>query len=221
MKRAHVLVLAGTVVVALATMGAVSSTTVRAPRHPCTAAVALRDHVPVEQKLGTEAFTVPLLHVGYDRVTYLTANEHDRRRDDVVEALRDAAEAKCTVDLFFLAHGDDFVSWVAAMPEEERPWLRLVYDTGAGDARQGQEWLDVGARAFVGHPGANLAPVFYAFFLPAWIGGATLEDAVGGSNAKTFVVIDSARPYLGDDTGPLWRGTRAQLFGDPTLTRAR
>lgn len=199
------------------------STTVRA-RRPCATAIALRDWVPAEQMLGTKLFTVPLLLGAYDSWHYLEATDVDDGRAGLAAALAEARAANdgeaCTVDLFFLAHGDDFVSWVETMPTDQVPPLRLVYDTGAGDASQGPRWLALGARSFVGHPASNVAPVFYAYFLPAWLRGAPLGDVVTDANGSTFATIMAARPYLGDDTGPLWRGTRAQLFGD-AATRKR
>ena len=209
-------------VVALLSMAAVPTTTVRAKR-PCATAIALRDRVPFEQMLGTKAFSVPLLAAGYDSYIYLEATADDDGRGRLLAALA-AARAEsdgegCSVDLFLLAHGDEFVSWVEDMPAAQVPPLRLVYDTGAGDARQGPRWLALGARSFVGHPGANLAPVFYAFFLPTWIGGAPIGDVVSESNRRAFAVIVGARPYLGEQTGALWRGTRAELFGDATTAK--
>ncbi|MCC7073776.1 MAG: hypothetical protein IT383_20875 [Deltaproteobacteria bacterium] len=201
----------------LCTMAAVPSTTVRAPR-PCTAAIALRDLVPAEQMLGTKLFTWPLLAASYDHVTYLEASDGDDGRVRVQAALAAERAAQggeaCSVDLLFLAHGDQFAAWVEELPKNELPPLRLVYDTGAGDATQGERWLALGARAFVGHPGNNVAPVFYAFFLPAWLGGATVEDAVASSNMRTFAILRGTRAYLGDESASLWRGTRARLFGD-------
>jgi hypothetical protein len=206
------LVLASTSAATLA-----GETTVRARRHECVQAIALRDKVPLDQMVGTMLFTRPLLAAGYDAHVYVEATDDDDGRARVQAALARARDEDCTVDVFFLAHGDDFVSWLEAMPEDERPRVRLVYDTGAGDAQQGERWLDVGALSFVGHPGANMAPVFYAYFLPAWLGGAALNACVGEANRKTFITLDALRPYLGAETGALWRGTRAQLFGASTL----
>ena len=211
------------VVASALSIAAMPTTTVRAQR-PCTTAIALRDRVPDEQMLGTKLFTVPLLLGGYHGYRYLEATDDDDGRARLIAALAEARAENdgegCSVDLFLLAHGDDFASWVEAVSPDERPPLRLVYDTGAGDAAQGPRWLALGARSFVGHPGANLAPVFYALFLPAWIAGTPVEEAVAQSNERTFAVIQGARPYLREQTGSLWRGTRAQLFGH-TGTRKR
>jgi len=196
-----------------------TETTVTARRpSQCSAAIALRDHVPLEQKLGTQAFTVPHLSAAYDHVAYLTADEDDDARTAWRAALDTARRDHCVVDLFFLAHGDDFVSWYASIPVNERPRLRFVYDTGAGDLRQGARWIDEGARSFVGHPGGNVAPVFYAFFLPAFLDGARLDQAVARANERTKKTIDAVRSFLADgEPEQLWRGTRAEIVGDVHL----
>lgn len=221
--RRYLTALVVVIVAGAPSIAATSTTTVRTPR-PCSTAIALRDRVPDEQMLGTKAFTVPLLLGTYPEYRYLEASDDDNGRARLVAALAEARAAHdgegCSVDLFLLAHGDDFASWVEAIPPDQVPPLRLVYDTGAGDAAQGPRWLALGARSFVGHPGGNLAPVFYAYLLPAWLQGEPLGDIVASANRRTFATIMAARPYLGDDTGPLWRGTRAQLFGD-IATRKR
>lgn len=205
--------------VAAATSGALpNETTVRASRDPCTVAVALRDLVPGEQMLGTMLFTRPLLAAGYDEHVYIEAGEDDDGRGRLLAAFDDARDRECTVDLFFLAHGDDFAGWVSAR-DVALPRLRLVYDTGAGGAAQGDAWIALGAEAFVGHPGANLAPIFYGSFLPAWIGGATVEQAVARSNRRTHDTMRRWRAVIGDDTESLWHGTRAIVFGDGATSR--
>ena len=95
-------------------------------------------------------------------------------------------------------------------------------------SRQGASWLSLGARAYVGHPGGNVAPLFLTYFLPRWVKGVDLGTAVDESNNETkgdltgslaksvASVLDSAGgPHL--DPPKLWAGTEAQLYGDPTL----
>ena len=78
-------------------------------------------------------------------------------------------------------------------------------------------------KAFVGHPGGNIAPLFYVKFLPRWIAGQPLASAVAAANAETHEAMVSmpgraiatvtgwvsGRPV---DTGALWDGTEAQVF---------
>jgi hypothetical protein len=78
-------------------------------------------------------------------------------------------------------------------------------------------------KAFVGHPGGNIAPLFYVKFLPRWLAGEKLPSAVAAANAETHEAMVSlpgrgiatvtgwvsGRPV---DTAALWDGTEAQLF---------
>ena len=86
----------------------------------------------------------------------------------------------------------------------------------------------MGARAYVGHPGGNAAPIFYAYFLPAWLAGEKLSDAVDHANDSTRGHLESAlganvlevvRLASGTriDAQAVWNGTRAQLYGDSEL----
>ncbi len=187
------------------------------------AAVALRDAVPKYQQLGTEYFTEPRLEKAYARHWYLTAAPDDSQHDAFVAALTEATRDYPEVDVFLLAHGNSYVRWVEELPSASRAKIRLVYDTGGGSATQGPQWLRVGVRAFVGHPGGNIAPLFYVKFLPRWLAGEKLEDAVASANAETHEAMVSlpgkaiatvtgwvvGAPV---DTAVLWDGTEAQLF---------
>ena len=71
--------------------------------------------------------------------------------------------------------------------------MRLVYNTGGGSGHEGPAWRSLGAQAYLGHPGnhlGNSAPMFYVGFLPAWAGGATLDEAVEAGNAHTRTLLD-------------------------------
>ena len=97
------------------------------------------------------------------------------------------------MDLYLLAHHNHYVNWVAQVPAAARSHLRLVYNTGCRDVRQGPRWLNLGARAYVGHPGESASPVFYFFFLRRWTRGYSLGEAVERSQP-----IDA----LGASAGP-------------------
>jgi hypothetical protein len=184
------------------------------PAEGCRMAIGYRDNVPIEQQVGSWAWTLPWLLVGYDEVELFTATASDDKRAAWSQSLDDAAADRCEVDLFIFAHGNDYASWIEGV--SRRPALRLVYDTGAGDARQGPRWIDAGARAFVGHPGGNIAPVWFAFFLPEWMIGETVDDATAIANDKTCTFIDT----MGlDDGARLKRSTQALTFGDGKTTR--
>ncbi len=183
---------------------------------PCRAAVALRDRVPRFEQVGTHVFTEPLLAERYDAWAYITADDRDDGHARVVAALSAAQRAGCSVDLFLLDLGRSYVPWVERMPPDERPALHLVYDTGGDGARYGPRWLALGAEMFVGHGGPNVAPVFYAFFLPKLVQGVDVDDAVTAANRATRDVLDGTGGLfawgMGMGREALWRSTEARVF---------
>jgi hypothetical protein len=194
-----------------------------APR-PKVAAVAIRDTVPGYQQWSTEKFTVPKLEDGYDAHWYLTESKRGEKHTQFVDALSEACRKHDAVDVWLLAHGNHYIDWVRELPEAERAKIRLVYDTGGGDAYVGPQWLEFGAKAFVGHPSSNVAPLFYARFLPAWLEGKPLRDAVDEANKAMKSDLDSTVAKLVEKVagrpGDLKRlevGTDADVFGDISL----
>lgn len=200
------------------------------PPRSHAAAIAIRDHVPGYQKFFSRQFTVPRLEGGYADYTYLTEGAHERKHDELLDAVRKANARFEAVDLFLLTNGEPYVRWIAELPAAERSHLRLVYNTGAGGAAQGREWIELGARAYVGHPSDNVAPVFYVYFLPAWLEGRTVEEATRLANEATHDHLFSEGAdhllelvrFVGNNDGAtpeqLWAGTEAKLFGDAAVT---
>lgn len=195
------------------------------------AAIAIRDEVPGYQQWGSEQFTRPVLEAGYGKSWYLTEAAGSPQRANFDEALREAAGKYDSVDLFLLTNCNTYyLDWVAEAEPAVRARLRLVYNTGAGGASLGPRWIAAGARSYVGHPGGNVAPVFYAYFLPAWTRGEGLEDAVALANRRTREHLQSSlasRVFgavhfasgLRFDAERLWEGTEAQVFGESGAVR--
>jgi hypothetical protein len=186
-------------------------------REPGTAAVAIRDHVSDFEKWGTKTFTVEFLRAGYARHWYFTENARGDKHREFVHALAHALEHYESVDVFLLAHSNHYVDWVREIDPALRHRIRLVYNTGCGDASQGAAWIDLGAKSYVAHGDDNLAPIFYYYFLPAWTSGASLEDAVAASNANAKSELFSGPAgwvlaLLDKDAAFYWRGTEAQMF---------
>jgi len=207
------------------TTAACTKPAVKGPTH---AAVAFRDDVPGYQKVASEKYTVHYLERGYDAVTYVEATPTDDGRVRTLDAIRAAAAAHDTVDVFFLSNGGRYDLWASGLEAPVGAKLRLVYNTGAGNAWHGPKWLSVGAKAYVGHPAGNVAPLFMRYFLPAWVDGVALRKAVDDANKETkgdlsgsiskgvVSVLDAVGgPHL--DTPKLWAGTEAELFGNDTL----
>ena len=199
-----------------------------APAGVTHAAIAFRDDVPGYQKLASEKYAVHYLERAYDAVTYVEATATDDGQTRLLDAIRAAALAHTTIDLFFLSHGGHYDAWASGLDPATLGKLRFVYNTGAGNARQGPAWLALGARAYVGHPGGNVAPLFLTYFLPAWVKGGDLRSCVDAANKETrgdltgsmargvAEVLDQVGgPHL--DAPRLAAGTEAQLHGDGTL----
>ncbi len=163
-------------------------TSTRTPDAP-RAAIAIRDDVIAFQKWGTRSFTLPALERGYDRVWYFTESEGSSVRAAFIAAVAEACAEYQTVDLYLLAHGNRYVDAVAALGAERTTPLRLVYNTGCGDADQSTRWLSVGADAYVGHVGVSQSPVFFVYFLRRWSSGAPLGDSVAAANDETARVL--------------------------------
>jgi hypothetical protein len=146
------------------------------------AAVAIRDNVPDFQKWGSKQFTKPYLDRYYDTAWYFTQSGSDNQKQAFLSCLDTALARYPAVDIFLLAHDNDFVRWVAELPTERRGRIRLVYNTGCQDLQQGPLWLSLGAKAYIGHPGISASPIFYVYFLRRWTRGATLGNAMDESN---------------------------------------
>lgn len=146
------------------------------------AALAIRDNVSPFQKWGSRQFTQPYLESYYDSAWYFTQTHRGDCKDDFISTLDTALQRYPVVDIYLLAHSNQYIDWVAKLPPERRNHIRLVYNTGCRDLRQGPGWLSLGAKAYVGHPDVSASPVFYFFFLRRWTRGATLQEAIGESN---------------------------------------
>lgn len=148
------------------------------------AALAIRDNVTRFQKWGTKVFTQDYLDRYYDAAWYFTQAKKGDLKQEFVACLDKALERYPNVDLYLLAHTNEYIEWAAQLPAERRAHLRLVYNTGCHNLSQGPRWLELGAKAFVGHPGESWSSVFYYYFLRDWARGATVQEAMDASNAS-------------------------------------
>src|SRR5688572_24046963 len=101
------------------------------------AAIAFRDDVPGYQKLASEKYALHYLEGVYESVEYVEATATDDGQSKLLALIDIAATKHDTVDLFFLSHGNHYDSWVSTLSPATRLKLRLVYNTGAGNSRQG------------------------------------------------------------------------------------
>jgi hypothetical protein len=186
------------------------------------AAVALRDHVNPFFKHGSKLFTLPILERSYDEVAYFTQYSHYDQLPELVQRLRELLRRNDHVDIFLLVHGSKpYVLWLDGIEPELRAKVRLVYNTGCGDARQANDWLERGAAAYVSHPGRlSISPLFYVYFLRRWVRGRSLGSAVEESNERMedrFAFLELVT--LGKLNATfLWENTQAMRFGPQHLT---
>ena len=198
--------------------GAVVAMPASGPHRRGEAAIAIRDSVPGYQQFFTERFTVPRLTAAYERAWYFTETPTVTRREELRAALEEATTVYDQVDLFLLAHGNRYIDEVRALSPEQRAKLRLVYDTGGGSSRQGHQWMELGVGTFIGHPGGNIAPLFYVKFLPRWIKDHDAQLALKLANEDVHSTLygpvgNFANGWV--DRDALWDGTDAKLFSQP------
>jgi hypothetical protein len=185
------------------------------PGRELRAAVAIRDNVTPFQKWGSEVFTRRYLSRYYGAAWYFTQARKGDLKEEFTSCLNIALKLYPHVDLFLLAHTNEYVDWVAQLPAERRQRLRFVYNTGCHNQPQGPQWLDLGAKAYVGHPGTTWSPIFYFFFLRRWTRGTSIEDATDASNALMERTLNLwERVSLGHwNAAELMRESTASYFG--------
>ena len=190
-----------------------------------TAAVAFRDAVPEYQRLGSERFTVPYLKSSYTKYWYVDETHGAKDRVEFGERVFEATRDYDAVDVFVLINGGPYplYTWWPSLPPSQAAKIRLVYNTAGGGASEARGWLDLGVQAYVAHPGSNLAPIFYADFLPRWTRGEPLDDAVAAANRYTQDKLTSTSGSLTAwatekltgrkvDLPRLWLNTEARVF---------
>jgi hypothetical protein len=195
--------------------GAVIAMPSSGPHRRGEAAIAIRDTVPGYQQFFTEHYTVPRLEAAYEQYWYFTETPAARKRTELINALREATTKYEHVDLYLLAHGNRYIDAAYELSPEQRRRIRLVYDTGGGSAHQGDEWMRLGVGTFIGHPGGNIAPAFYVYFLPEWLHSQDAQKAMQQGNEGTKDLIKGPIGAVASnwvDTQSLWEGTEAQLF---------
>jgi len=194
------------------------------------AAVAYRDAVPTWQRLGTRAFAKHELAGSYDSLTYLQSDDLGPAAPMMLRAaLEQALSNNREVDLFVFVNGGSVALDVAReLPPQLTSKLRLVYNTGGGGHWQAPAWQELGARAYLSHPGsANLAPFFVFDFLRAWSDGQPLSSAVASSNQSMHERLTGfTAPWILSASGfdaraedlPFWEeATHARVVGDDSI----
>jgi hypothetical protein len=183
------------------------------------AVLAIRDSVPSYEQFGTEIFTEPYLEAYYDEAYFFTQKGRNDQKELIIESLERLTTNYECVDIFLLAHTNPYLYWFETLPKHLRKKIRLVYNTGCQNADQGERWLKLGTKAYIGHKGkTSLSPFFYVYFLRRWVSGHQLDVAVKQSNKIARDEINLFKDQLPDPGDMDYTDqTHAHLFGVSTL----
>jgi hypothetical protein len=152
--------------------------------------IAIRDHVHSFQKSGTRLFSLPYLNKKYEEVVYFTQGYRDEHRARFVYNLDRLLHTHDSVDVFLLAHSNQYYTWIEEIDGELRKKIRLVYNTGCSGSLQAPAWERMGVRNYVSHQSPlSISPVFYFYFLRRYGNGYPLEKAIEESNAAMHRVL--------------------------------
>ncbi len=179
------------------------------------AVVAIRDDVNPFQKWGTWIFTWPHLKRCYGKAYYFTQASAGDKKAEFQSALKNALENHESVDIFLLAHENKYYLWVEEIEETLRARIRLVYNTGCYNLAQGEKWLELGAAAYIGHPGDSASQVFYFYFLRRWTRGYRAEKALEAANGLMSRWLFRAAAFSGGkiEAKRKWEDSKAGLLG--------
>jgi hypothetical protein len=184
------------------------------------AAIAIRDNVIPFQKMGTKLFTFPYLTKFYDTLYYFTQYAEDDKKYKFIKDLNYILDHYSTVDVFLLAHSNNFIDWVKEIDKNKISKIRLVYNTGCSGVNQSSQWKNIGVKTYVSHIGNNsVSPVFYFYFLRRWCKGWKLNKAVYNSNLemRTKLIQFNKLGWSTCNTD-LVRNSLAIITGDSLLT---
>ncbi len=178
------------------------------------AAISIRDDVIPFQKMGSRLFTVPYLQQNYDHFAYYTQYRKDDKKDSFVDSLYLFLNKYDSVDVYLLAHANYYFSWIDTFPRKLLSKIRMVYNTGCGNADQSYIWLSLGVSSYIGHPGIkSQSPVFYFFFLRRLTAYNDIKKAVDEANIRTEHFF-STYSFLSDQLrqSGMMEGTKAILY---------
>jgi ActR/RegA family two-component response regulator len=144
--------------------------------------LAIRDPEGPFAQWASYVFTRGYFNRYYSGAQYFTQSKKDDCKQEFISSLDAALTKYQVVDVYLLAHTNNYIEWVKEVPEEHRKNLRFVYNTGCYNLKQGPEWLKTGAKAYIGHPGNSASEIFYFYFLRRWARNYTLSDALDEAN---------------------------------------
>ncbi len=183
------------------------------------AALAIKDSVIPFMKFGSKLFTIPYLEKHYDEYHYFSQNSKNDQKEEIINCLERLLNRYEHVDIFILAHTNNYRYYVADIDSSLRSKIRLVYNTGCKNASQSEFWLDLGVESYIGHVNSeSWSPFFYFYFFRRWINGTTLKDAVNEANIKAkknMTLISYFHPNYKVKKNSI--NPKAELFGNNNI----
>jgi hypothetical protein len=185
-----------------------------------TVAIAIRDNVTSFQKWGTKNFTLGYLDRHYPLYWYFTESDQNDCKNQFQNTLIYALSHYPQVDLFLLAHHNQYVFWIESLPPELLENLHLVYNTGCSDIIQGNQWITLGADAYIGHYDQSYSPIFYFYFLRRWSSGYPAGQATVESNQLMEKFLNRINKFSWGmvKTRIIYTRSQATLIGNPRIT---
>lgn len=161
------------------------------------AAFAIVNNPPAPVQWGTRTFITPLLKSyaehGFFEPQSTPDGDSEIDNQAFVERMTSALQRFPVVDLFILAHGNDYYFLLNDIDPQLRQRIRLVYNSGCEGEDDADQWLHRGVQAYVGHPDHSISPVFLNGFLTYWRNGRSLKDAVALANQNVYAVFAEGR----------------------------
>jgi hypothetical protein len=220
MKRVYAIM--GTVLLTVFSYYLVTACTDRIVRdsavesHQHTAAIAIRDPAPGYQQWGTEHFTRPYLNRYYSQSWYFNQTDDYDVRGAFMNTLQRALQQYQAVDLYLLAHTNNYYTWIKELKPALRKKIRLVYNSGCDNLDQGKTWLKLGAKTYIGHPGRSASPLFYFYFLRRWTRGDALQHAVEAGNDGMDKLLQIGAFFSNGrlNAGHVYDESKATIYGN-------
>lgn len=154
------------------------------------AAIAIRDNVSKFEKNGSLIFSRVCFDRKYVKSIYFTQNFQDEHKQAFTDSLSALLKNYEEVDVYVLAHTNEYFIWLANVDPELRKKINFAYNTGCGNFDQYNIYKDLGADAYIGHKGReSLSPIFYFYFLRRYCSGIETGEATEQANEKVLKVL--------------------------------
>ena len=155
------------------------------------AAIAIRDNVSHLEKNGSLLFTKTYLNKKYKYNIYFTQEFNGDKRKEFTDSLALLLKNYKSVDVYLLAHHNNYYNWFRDIDPELLSRLNMVYNTGCGNAADSSRYKDSGAKYYIAHKGKqSLSPIFYFYFLRRMDPSKDPEIATAAANERVVRILN-------------------------------